>query len=268
MITFVRQLVAVPVRLAAWANSFLRVFDRLKLAEIILFLTRDPGDAANVVSLTAAAKGIEAARFKAEQLFARKPHERIAAAVGWIEAGQARNLAAACQWVTRSRETGCEDGYSILQLELFLSEHIEGYDHVAIINRILARYDLPGSLTRDALLGKARMYLKEQHWQAAESIAAKILRIEENGSARWIKWVTQTAAGDSRTAQTDLNKASEKIRPEVLSGFVALGWLCLGEDDRALEVLRKCRREGKNAAIIDRDLAVFIRDNQYRIAED
>lgn len=267
MITFVRQLVAVPVRLAAWANSFLQVFDRLKLAEIIWFLTRDPGDAASVISFTAAAKGIEAARYRAEELFSRKPHERIAAAMGWIEAGQARNLAAACQWVARSRETGCQDGYSILQLELFLSEHLESYDHVAVIDRILSRNDLPGSVTRDALLGKARMSLKQQHWPEAEAIAATILRIEENGSARWVKWVTQMAAGNSQAAQRDLDKASEKIRPEVLSGFVALGWLCLGEDGRALEVLRKCRREGKDAAIIDRDLAVFVRANEHRIAE-
>ena len=264
---FGRQLVAAPVRLVAWVNGFIQIIDRRKLAEIVWFLTREANDGANVISLTSATKGVQEARQRGEEIFSLRPAEQVAAAMGWIEAGQCRDLPAALRWVERSREAGCEDSYSILQLELFLSEHLEGCDHVAVIDRILIRNDLPGSVTRDALLGRARMHLKQQQWDEAGEIAEKILRIEENGSARWVRWVIRIAAGEMENARIQIELAGRKIRPEVLRGLVTLGWLCLGEDSRALEVLQKCRREGKDVAIVDSDLAVFLRMNEQRIAE-
>ncbi len=91
--------------------------------------------------------------------------------------------------------------------------------------------------------------------------------MEENGTARWVRWVTRMAGGDVDGAERDIGLASDKVRSDVLWGLVAFGWLCIGDEERALEVLRKCRREGKEAAIIDRDLAVFVRTNERLIAE-
>ncbi len=265
MITFIRHLIAAPVRLLAWANSFLRVFDPLKAAEVIWFLTGEAADGASVIVLAARGKGLDAARQRAEAIFARRPDEQVAAAIGWMEASEGHNLTAAAQWIERCRQAGCEDGPSLLQLELSLSEHLEGYDYPELIERILSRNDLPGNITRDALLGKAKLLLKERHWDEAEAIADRILKVEENGTARWVKWVTRMAAGDMEDAESQLQSAGEKTRAEVLWGLVALGWLCLGEDLRALEVLRKCQRDGKPAALVEKDLGQYVMANREQI---
>ncbi len=265
MITFIRHLIAAPVRLLAWANSFLHVFDPLKAAEVIWFLTAEADDGASVIVLAARSKGLDAGRQRAEAIFARRPDEQVAAAIGWVEASEGRDLAAAAQWIERCRQAGCEDGPALLQLELSLSEHVEGYDYPELIERILSRNDLPGNITRDALLGKAKLLLKEKHWDEAEAIADRILKVEKNGMARWVKWVTQMAAGDMKGAESQLGAAGEEIQAEVLSGLVALGWLCLGEDLRALEVLRKCQRAGKPAAIVDKDLGQYVMANREQI---
>lgn len=267
MIMFARQLIAVPLRLIGWANAHLQVFNRLKLAEIIWLLAREPADGANVITLTAVLKDTDAARQRAEVIFSQMPHEQIAAAIGWLEVGQARDLSAGRRWVDRLRTEGAEDGYSILQLEMFLAEHLGDCDQADVIQRVLSRNDLPGAITQDALLGKSRMLLKEKRWEEAEAITDRILSIEESAAARWTRWVARLAAGDVESAESQLKLAGEKMRPEVLWGFVALGWLCIGDQERALEILRKCRRQGKDAAIIDRDLALFVHANEHRIAE-
>ena len=223
MIMFARQLIAVPLRLIGWANAHLQVFNRLKLAEIIWLLAREPADGANVITLTAATRDMDAARQKAEDIFSQMPHEQIAAAIGWLEIGQERDLSAGRRWVDRLRVEGGQDGHSILQLEMFLAEHLDDYDQVDVIERVLSRNDLPGVITRDALLGKSRMLLKEKRWEEAEAITDRILSIEENGTARWTRWVTKIATGDVENAEEGV--LVFKLQPQLFEPLLDQGWM-------------------------------------------
>ncbi len=265
MITFIRHLIAAPVRLLAWANSFLRVFDPLKAAEAIWFLTGEAADGASVIDLAARSKGLDAARQRAEAIFARRPDEEVAAAIGWMEASEGRNLTAAAQWIERCREAGCEDGPSLLQLELSLSEHLEDYDYPELIERILSRNDLPGNITRDALLGKAKLLLRDRQWDRAQEIAERILAIEDHAVARWVGWVTAVAAGDDEAARTHYAQAAAGLQPEVFLGYEALGWLYVGDEEKAAEVLSSRTPDGKQAVFVDRDLADFVRSGHTDI---
>ena len=62
MIIFARQLVAVPLRLIAWANAFLKLFNQQKVAEALWFLTGDAEDGAWLVGWIATNQGLEVAR--------------------------------------------------------------------------------------------------------------------------------------------------------------------------------------------------------------
>ncbi len=266
MITFIRHLIAAPVRLLAWANSFLHVFDQARLAEALWFLTGDAADGANVIVLTARSKGLDAGRQRAEAIFARRPDEQVAAAIGWVEASEGGDLTAAAQWIERCRQAGCEDGPALLQLELSLSEHLEGYDYPELIERILSRNDLPGNITRDALVGKAKLLLRDRQWDRAREIAERILVIEEHAIARWVAWVTAVAAGDDEAGRTQYTQAAAGMRPEVFLGYEALGWLYVGDEKKAAEVLSGRTPDGKQAVFVDRDLADFVRRGQMNMA--
>ncbi|MBE0535150.1 MAG: hypothetical protein IH624_05720 [Phycisphaerae bacterium] len=265
MITFIREIIAAPVRVAAWANGFLRLFDPIRLAEWTWLLTGDPADGAGVVVLTARGKGVDAARQRCEAIFLRRPDERIAAAMAWVEVSQGNNPKGAAEWIRRSRAAGCQDGAALLQLELSLSEHTEGDDFPALVDRILSRNDLPGHLTRDALLGKARVLFAERRWEEARAIAERILVIEEHAVARWVRWVTAQAAGDGGQAQVDYAQMTAGMPPAVLWGFEALGWLYLGDAGRVEAVLNRRTDDGKPPLIMDRRLADYVRSRHGEV---
>jgi hypothetical protein len=259
MITFIREIIAAPLRVAAWANRFLRLFDPPKIAELLWLLTGQAADGAGVVILTARGKGIEAARQRGADIFSRRPDEQIAAAMGWVEASEGRNLRGAMEWIQRSRAAGCADGAALLQLELSLSEHLDDYDHAALVERILSRNDLPGHITRDALLAKARLLLAEKRWDEARSIAERILTIEEHVMARWVRWVTALAAGQDILAQAEYARMAGSMPREALWGYEALGWLYLGNTAQVEAVLGRRTDDGKTALVMDRQLAEFVR---------
>lgn len=260
MITFIRQLIAAPLRVLLWICGFVPVFDRLRLIEIIWALSDDPADAASVLTLTAPAKGMDAAHTRAEKMFTAHPDAQIAATIGWLRIQHARNLQAASQWLKRARQADCEDA-PLLGLELFLSEHLPEYNTEEITARILARNDLPMQTTRDALLAEGRRLLRQQQWTEAEAVADRILAVEENPQARWIRWVTAIVSGDDARAQTELSIAQGKMSDATLRGFVALGWLYVGDEERTIQVLQEARTEGAGVGLINKDLDRFLRGN-------
>lgn len=260
MINFVRQLIAAPLRVLLWICGFVPLFDRLRLIELIWALSREPSDIAGVLTLTAAGKGIETANTRAQELFSVYPYAQIALTMGWLQIQHARNLQAASQWLKRARQADCEDA-PLLGLELFLSEHLAEYNTEEVTARILARNDLPMQTTRDALLAEGRRFLKQQRWTEAEAVADRILAVEENPQARWIGWVTAIINGDDARAQTQLSIASGKMSDAALRGFVALGWLYMGDTERATQVLQEARKEGTGVGLINKDLDRFLRGN-------
>jgi hypothetical protein len=249
------------VRVLAWICGFVPIFNRLRLVEIIWALGREPGDAAAVLKLTAAGKGIEAGRARAEKMFAEYPYGQIVATMGWLEVQHTQDLLAARQWLENAGQVDCKDAHLLLGLELFLSEHLEEYDTQQVVERILSRNDLPMQTTRNALLVHGRGLLKQRRWSEAQVVADRILSVEENPQARWIRWVKATTDGDDDYARTQLSIAQGKMSVAALGGFVALGWFYMGDKERAKQVLREAGADGAGFAIVNKDLARFVRDN-------
>jgi len=260
VINFVRQLIAAPFRVLLWICGFVPVFDRLRLIELIWALSAEPSDAAAVLTLAAAAKGIDEACTRAEKMFAAHPDAQIAATIGWLRIQHARDMQAATKWLKRARQAGCDDAH-LLGLELFLSEHLAEHDTEEIAARILARNDLPMQTTRDALLAEGRRLLKQKLWTEAEAVADRILAVEENPQARWIRWVTALVSGNDARAQTQLAIAGGKMSDAAMRGFVALGWLYMGDTKRASQVLQEARAEGAGVGLINKDLDRFLQGN-------
>jgi len=258
MLMFIRQFIAAPLRVLAWVNGILKLSDPLPLAKAIWFLTASAADGSSVIVFTASTEGVDVARSMAEDIFSKKPDESIAAAIGWVELLRANNPQGAAEWVQRSRSAGCADDCSILHLELLLTDQLDGINRLEVIERILSRNDLPGHITRDALLGKARILLEERRFGDAEAIAKRILAIEENGTAGWVMWVARTAAGDTDNARAHIVAAQGKIRPDVFWGLVVLGWLYIGDRQAAMDVLKDCRQKDRQVAIVDRKVAELV----------
>jgi len=183
MIAFIRQLISVPLRVLVWLCGFLPIFDRLKLVEVIWFLTRQAPDAAAVISLTASSKGIEAANQRAEKIFDQLPDGLIASTIGWLQVQNNHNLQSASNWLQRSRQ-GCQNPELTWHLELMLSANMPEYNPNEVADRILARNDLPMQFSRDALLIKGQILLKQQQWTQARAVAKKILNVENNTYAQ------------------------------------------------------------------------------------
>ena len=94
-----------------------------------------------------------------------------------------------------------------------------------------------------------------------DRVADKILLVEENPQARWIRWVTAIVSGDDARAQTQLLIAGGKMPDAAMRGFVALGWLYMGDSERASQVLQEARSQGAGVRLINKDLARFLQSN-------
>lgn len=224
------------------------IFDRLRLVEIIWVLGREPVDAAAVLALTASDKGMDAARVKAEKMFAPYHCGDIAATMGWLEVYHAEDLDAAKAWLERGQQQGVKNPEKLLALELHLC-HEYGYETNGVVERILSRNDLPMQITRKALETKAYRLLAQDEWPEAEKIAQRMLSIEDSAEIRLLSWIVSMANGQKDQAQKHFEKAQHlwsvnNLPEQAFNMTVAQGYLILGHQKDAMDWMYSSEREG------------------------
>jgi len=237
MITFIRHLIAAPVRLLAWANSFLHVFDPLKAAEVIWFLTRDADDGAWLVACVAKSKGLVAARERAESILTACRSAKIASVMGWLEKQENPDCIAAECWVRKAKALDCKDAEILLLLELSFAGILEDYGKEETIERMLSRNDLPMNYTSQALCAKAGLLAGYGQWDDAEAIADRVLCIEEQPAARFIKWVACSERGNETLARKHLDVMKRQSPATTYYYFLAGGMLMLDRREEAMDGL-------------------------------
>jgi hypothetical protein len=268
VINFVRQLIAAPLRVLAWICGFVPIFDRLKLVEIIWTLGREPADAAAVLSLTASGKGMDAARARAEEMFAAHPDAQIAATMGWLQIYHNKDLVAAGVWLKRGSESGVKDPEKLLDLELHICRQ-SGDDTDELVGQILSRNDLPMETTRKALIIKTYKLLAKEMWTEAGKIAQRMLSIEENADIRLLCWTICLANGQNQKAQKHFARAQrlwfdKKLPESVFNMLVAQGYLMLGKEEIAMDWMYRSERNGVWLCRLKAPIGSFADSKKYK----
>lgn len=247
MINFIKNLIAAPLRIVFWLCGFFPAVKKLTLARIIWNITGEPFDGSNLIILTANNKGLDPARKVARAVLEETLDASAALVMGQLELHARYDAHAAFEWIKKARDMNCKNQESLLKLELMVSDAIDRIETEHVIEQILSRNDLPSDYTKDALMARTEILLKNKKWLDAEKIADRILSIEEDPYARTTKWVVAMANGNNDLAQMHFKKISDNIPPHVLHVNLAIGWYHLGQIDKTKELLAQCMKDGVNS---------------------
>lgn len=242
MVAFIKNLIAVPIRMLAKAAGLVTFVDETSLWSAVWKLCHNPYDGIPLLMLTYKRDGIEAARRMAEEMLPEAESCVLVSAIGSIEYS-CNDFEAVNKWVKMARDGDYKEPEWLLHLELFLSNYLEEYDSETVAEQILSRSDLPMLITLAALIKKANSFLDKQMWDQAEEIAERILSIQEQNDARLVKWVTCLRRGEQTEADEHFAKARGKLPDAVFAVLVAQGWLFMGEVGKAMEWLYKAEKE-------------------------
>lgn len=257
-----------PIRLIAHGAAMLRLFNPRPLLWLAWRLAQDSQDAVGVISLTAGQFGMLAAGELAEQMFAQTPDCQIYTTLAWVEIAQNNNLPAAERWLQIADEQGTVNRHLLYAVKLVLSEHGQSYDKAAIIDEMLSRNDLPGEYTRDAMLGKAAILLKQKNWTEAERLADHILKIEEIPHAIWVKWVAAAANSRDGEARRLLQELLAKGASGQMYCMIALGWQYLANRREAMLALHEAEKYNVNIDLFDKELGEMTKTAEYYILKE
>ena len=243
MRSFFGQLAAVPIRILVGVSFIFPMLDRGGLLGAIWFLTEDAEDGIRLINYFASKGQVSAAREKASEVFERCVDGRVAAAISLLEIQRWHNLRGAYEWIRNGREADCAYSERLLLAELLVSDHIEGYDTEQVIEEILGRKDLPMDYTRSALGVQAELFVRRGEWDSAEEIADRMLSIEDQIPARFIKWIVLVARGQEpegfikAPGMAKLNKGQKY-------SLMGVGYFRGGNKAKAIEFLHKAEEQG------------------------
>jgi hypothetical protein len=268
MIHFLFSVLAMPVRLVAHGAAMWRLFNPRPLLWMAWQLGHDSQDAVGVISLTAGQFGMSAASELAGRMFARVPDCQIYTTLAWVEIAQNNNLSAAERWLKIADGQGVLNRHLLYAVKLYLSDHGQSYNKAAIIEEMLRRNDLPGEYTRDAMLGKAAILLKQKKWAEAEQLANHILKVEDNPHALWVKWVVAASHNKDSEAQRLLQELLAKSASGQMYCMVALGWQYIGNRHEAMLALHEAEKYNVNIDLFDKELGEMTKTAEYYILKE
>ena len=243
MSNLVGNIIAVPMRLIADALDFLKIADPSFFRTVAWKLSNDPDDGIKLLTLTSRQRGIIDARQLAQQMMAQTNDSSLAVTIAVLELQFGQGYQACAQWLQRAKQTQAKNPELLLGLELFLSEKLPGFNKAQLVDKILARNDLPFDFNRRALIVKSELFLEKRQWDSARKIADKILNLEEDPSARWTKWVTEIANGDRHRADVHFKKLKDKWPDNILLSMMALGWFYVGDSTQAISLMHRAEEQ-------------------------
>ena len=239
---FFANLIVLPVRLLAEIGDFLPVFNTAGLWKLIWKVTKDSEDCC--LLLLHLCKNIvpDEARKIAEETIAKNKDSTPGALMGMLETQINKDLESGKRWIRITEENNCRNPEMLLFLKLLISVR-EGQENESIMDEIIARNDLPVNYSQVALFSKAWKLAERRQWEKAEEIADKILQIEEQVDARFIKWMCCMVKGNQSDANTHLEEA-KKLSDNSFHLFTAQGWLNMDNQQEAMKSLYQAQKSG------------------------
>jgi hypothetical protein len=246
MISFLRELASLPLKLLFWICHFLRLPAKKTFAALAWKVGREPSWVNTWIILVCQEEGMDRARELAEQLLDQHKDARIAHQIGTMELMFQRDPAAADRWIRMAETANCKNQEELLYLKLLLSEHIPAHNAERVIEELLARNDMPMEYSRAARLAQTEMQLRRGQWQKADEILDPMLKIESMPMFYIYKWITSLAQGRSKQAEESLSEAKKGLGGPQFLFYQALGWFYLGREDQAKAFLERAIQEGIN----------------------
>jgi hypothetical protein len=244
MISFFRELAALPLKLAFWLCHFLRFPYKAALAALIWKVGGEIFWANTWIMQVCQNKGMNAARQLADHLMEHYKDARIAYQLGIMEYKYFKNPAAAAEWIRRAEAMNCTHQEELLYLKLLLSDHVPSYHAERIIDEILSRNDLSMEYSRAARLVRVEQWMRRREWQKADDLLNTMLHIESEPQIHIYKWMTSMALGRPKQGQEDLLIARKGLPGHQSSFYEALGMFHLGRMDEAHELLARAMEQG------------------------
>lgn len=248
MISFLRELLALPLKLVYEVLKRLRVSPQTQLALIqwIWKVGREIEWAHWYLIYSWYLQGKEKARGIAAELLLQEKNAYIACYIGDLEFHAGKDIESAKQWIRKAEEMECSHLEGLLYLKLQMSGAVAEYNDGRLVQKILERNDLPMEATRFALLMKAQQFIQRKKWDQADEVLDSMLQVENHHEIHIYKWITSLAREDTQTAQKYLDKAQKAYNKEHLCLKQAIGFYWLGRFDQAREYLMKGLRDEKH----------------------
>jgi len=247
MISFLRELAALPFKLLFWICHFLRLPAKINAAAMTWKIGREPLWLNTWIVLVCQHEGMDKARQLAGQLLERYKDARIAHYIGSLELMVQKDPAAADRWIRIAETAGSQHQEELLYLKLLLADHISTYHAEQITDELIARNDMSMEYSRAARLVKAELWLRKGQWQKADEILDALLKIESVPAFYMYKWITSLALGRSTQAQENLSEAQKGLGRLQFLFYQALGWFYLGREDQSKTLLQQAVNGGMDA---------------------
>jgi hypothetical protein len=247
MVSFFRELAALPLKLLFWTCHLLRIPHKTALAALIWKVGGEIFWANTWIMHVCQEQGMNAARQLADRLMERYKDARIALQMGTMEYRFFKNPAAAAEWIRKAEAANCAHQEELLYLKLGLADHVPSYHPERIIDEMLSRNDLSMEYSRAARIVQAEQWIRRREWQKADDLLSAMLHIESEPSIHIYKWMTSLALGRPEQGQDELLIARKGLPGHQSSFFEALGMFYLGQPAKAQELLAQAIGQGMDA---------------------
>ncbi len=242
MVTFVRELIAVPLRILIWLCSIIPIFDSLVLSKVLFKLTNNIDDAIGYLELCITNDSLEAARGIGDKLLCDTKNSRVAMVMSLAE-NNAGNFSKSKQWILKAKEENCLDQDFLLLPELTLSISEQNIDY-KIVDDIISHNDLPMQFSTLAYWLKCEQLIFSEELEEANVIAIKVLDIQDYYTAHFIRWIYVAKKGNSSQASLLLKQAiasakKRGLRDDIIMLLIVQGFVFLEDFSSACDYLRE-----------------------------
>lgn len=210
MITFVRELCAVPLRIASGVCNIIPIFDQLVLAKIIMKLTGSISDTLVYLNYYILSNPIEASRNLADRFLSHTGDSKVAVLISIAEQNL-NNTIQAEQWIAKAIDANCANQDFLFWPKLIISIS-KGTPDYNIVDEIISHNDLPMNYSSLAYRLKCNQLVFSDQLEQANNLATKVLCIQDYYIAYFIQWTYQVSKSNLIKGEKILSKAIDSAR--------------------------------------------------------
>ena len=263
MFNFLRELIAVPIRILLWLTGMVPVVNPVAIAKLLWETSGLIEDGEVFLKYLINTQGLEDGRQAADAMFAQTNDARFIAAIAYAEYASG-NIEGAQQWVDHALKAGCVNPERLLFIQFITanSRH-DNEKSRECIQKIYERNDLPMGYSALAHPLRAYYLFRDGDLDAALEVAERILQIRDDLHAYLIRWAMDLKAGRDEQARKNLEMARASWHGNFFPAVLADYYLILGDQDSAIRQLHEAQQEGFDPNC-DPDMAALSQTQAYK----
>lgn len=245
MLSFFRELLAVPLRLLLFVCGMVEIVDKIVVAKWVWGLTGEPDDAVAFLGASLQKNGLEASKELAEELLLHTRDAKIANLIACYELNS-HSYDEIQRWIDKAVELECKNQELLLWVKFYASLPNEAVSSELILDEMIERNDLPSHYSETAWGLKSWRLVCDGEWEKAEFYANRVLEIKDNWWALLARMAIEVNRGEESKVDRILEKAERKAKQDLGSCeksllFIARALAIVGYKERACEYLYEVR---------------------------